>query len=68
MRGSDQCTNASPITPRRTCTTPYLASAAMKRRSHWIASVSPTPMAWPLTAAITGLRISHAGGPQSRRR
>ena len=61
MRGNDQCTNASPITPRCVCTTPYLASAAMNRRSHWMASVMPTPMACPLIAPITGLRTSHGG-------
>jgi hypothetical protein len=30
--------------------------------SHCIARVSPMPMAWPLIAAMTGLRTSHAGG------
>ena len=48
------------MTPRCTCTTPYFASAAMNRRSHCNASVIPTPMAWPFTAAITGLRTCQA--------
>ena len=47
--------------PRRTCTTPYCASAAKNRMSHCRASVRPNPIAWPLTAAITGLDSVHAG-------
>ena len=60
-RGSTQCEYASPTTPRRTCTTPYLASAANNRMSHCSASVSPKPNACPLIAAITGLLSAHAG-------
>ena len=40
---------------------PYLASAAKNRISHCSASVRPRPIAWPLTAAITGLASVHAG-------
>ena len=35
--------------------------SAKIRTSHCSVSVKPTPMAWPLTAAITGLRTCHAG-------
>ena len=62
MRGSAQVLSPSGITPRRTCTMPYLASRAMNRRSQCRVMVKPIPMAWPFTAAMTGLRICHAGG------
>ena len=50
------------MTPRRTCSTPYLPSRAISRMSHWRANVRPMPTAWPFTAAITGLRTCQAGG------
>ena len=40
---------------------PYRASAAKNRMSHCRASVIPNPMAWPLTAAITGFDSVQAG-------
>ena len=39
---------------------PHFASSATSRMSVWSASVRPSPTAWPLIAAITGLRTSHA--------
>src|SRR5438132_676262 len=39
---------------------PYFASAAKKRMSQWSVIVNPMPIAWPLTAAITGFRTCHA--------
>jgi tetrahydromethanopterin S-methyltransferase subunit E len=50
------------MTPRRTCATAYFASAAMMRMSVYSAIVMPNPIACPLSAVITGLRSSNAGG------
>ncbi|BBX69865.1 hypothetical protein MPSYJ_33260 [Mycolicibacterium psychrotolerans] len=49
-------------TPRRTCATAYFASVATTRMSACNAIVNPIPIAWPLTAAITGVRSSKAAG------
>ena len=39
-----------------------MASSATTRMSHCMAMVRPMPTAWPFSAAITGLRTSHAAG------
>src|SRR5215469_2210384 len=60
-RGTSQVEPASATMPRRGKTNPYLPSAAAILISQDIGIVMPMPTAEPFIAAITGVRICHAG-------